>query len=154
MIQSPFHAFSWLRVAFFLLSSARKSRLNMALVAQQRRPLTDPQTYRASTQKFGIGRQMYILRGQRTAIAGKAFSSGGVDAVQSGGGARRRTAVESPRRPKQARQTTFCGEDRGEVSRFTIGPPGFEPGTARYRPRGFRSGCPPGGCLQPGALDR
>ncbi len=29
-----------------------------------------------------------------------------------------------------------------------IGPPGFEPGTARYRPRGFRPGCPPGGCLQ------
>ncbi len=29
-----------------------------------------------------------------------------------------------------------------------------EPGTARYRPRGFRPGCPPGGCLQPGALRR
>jgi len=43
-----------------------------------------------------MDQQMYILRGQRTAIAGKAFFSGGVEAVQSGGGARRRTAVESP----------------------------------------------------------
>ena len=67
----------------FPLSSAGKSRLDMALVAQQRRPLKAPQTYRASTQKFNVGQQMYILRGQRTAIAGKAFSSGGVEVVRA-----------------------------------------------------------------------
>lgn len=97
-----------------------------------------------------MDQQMYILRGQRTAIAGpeKLRPYRAVVGLDVG----RLLRASSVANKSDKRHSVE--RDGGEVSRLAIGPPGFEPGTARYRPRGFRSGCPPGGCLQPGALDR